>query len=78
MKRQQVLAGGMPMPGLAERIVKAIFLTLICAVVVVPFIGVVSTSLASPEEVIRQAASYSSPPTESTCRRTSRSCPAGR
>ncbi|TDC31431.1 carbohydrate ABC transporter permease [Kribbella albertanoniae] len=53
MKRQQVLAGGMPMPGLAERIVKAIFLTLICAVVVVPFIGVVSTSLASPEEVIR-------------------------
>ena len=53
MKRQQVLVGGMPMPGLAERIVKGIFLTLICAVVVVPFIGVVSTSLASPEEVIR-------------------------
>ncbi len=53
MKRQQVLVGGMPMPGLAERIVKAIFLTAICAVVVVPFIGVVSTSLASPEEVIR-------------------------
>ena len=53
MKRQQVLVGGMPMPGMAERIVKAIFLTAICAVVVVPFIGVVSTSLASPEEVIR-------------------------
>lgn len=53
MKRQQVLIGGMPMPGRAERVVKAIFLTLICAVVVVPFIGVVSTSLASPEEVIR-------------------------
>jgi len=53
MKRQQVLVGGMPMPGRAERVVKAIFLTVICAVVVVPFIGVVSTSLASPEEVIR-------------------------
>jgi len=53
MKRQQVLVGGMPMPGRAERVVKAVFLTVICAVVVVPFIGVVSTSLASPEEVIR-------------------------
>ncbi|MFC9691062.1 carbohydrate ABC transporter permease [Kribbella sp. NPDC056951] len=53
MKRQQVLVGGMPMPSLTERIVKAIFLTAICAVVVLPFVGVVSTSLSSPEEVIR-------------------------
>ncbi|MFK4084719.1 carbohydrate ABC transporter permease [Kribbella sp. NPDC020789] len=53
MRRQQVLAGGMPMPGRAERVVKAIFLTVICAVVIVPFIGVVSTSLASPNEVIK-------------------------
>ena len=51
--RNQVLVGGMPMPGRAERIVKAVFLTVICAVVVVPFIGVISTSLASPDEVIR-------------------------
>ncbi len=46
--REQVLVGGMPMPGRAERIIKAVFLTVICAVVVVPFIGVISTSLASP------------------------------
>jgi multiple sugar transport system permease protein/putative aldouronate transport system permease protein len=49
----QVLVGGMPMPGRAERVAKALFLTVICAVVVIPFIGVISTSLASPEEVIR-------------------------
>lgn len=53
MKRQQVLVGGMPMPSLTERIVKAIFLTAICLVVIVPFIGVVSTSLAAPEQVIK-------------------------
>ncbi len=29
----QVLVGGMPMPGRAERVVKALFLTVICAVV---------------------------------------------
>jgi putative aldouronate transport system permease protein len=52
-KRRQVLVGGMPMPGRAERVVKAAFLTLICGVVVFPFIGVISTSLATPEEVIR-------------------------
>ncbi|TWD82600.1 carbohydrate ABC transporter membrane protein 2 (CUT1 family) [Kribbella amoyensis] len=47
------LAGGMPMPGWPERIGKAVFLTIICAFVVVPFIGVISTSLATPEEVTR-------------------------
>lgn len=52
-KRPQVLAGGMPMPGRAEKVVKAVFLTLVCSVVVVPFIGVISTSLASPDEVIK-------------------------
>ncbi|MGW6279776.1 carbohydrate ABC transporter permease [Kribbella sp. NPDC055071] len=52
-KAQQVLVGGMPVPGRAEKIVKAVFLTVICAVVIVPFIGVISTSLASPEQVTR-------------------------
>jgi putative aldouronate transport system permease protein len=45
--------GGMPMPGRTERVAKAAFLTLICGLVVFPFIGVISTSLATPEEVIR-------------------------
>jgi len=52
-KRRQVLVGGMPMPGRPERIGKAVFLTIICGLVVFPFIGVISTSLATPEEVIR-------------------------
>jgi multiple sugar transport system permease protein/putative aldouronate transport system permease protein len=52
-RRPQVLAGGMPMPGRAERVSKAAFLTLICGLVIVPFIGVISTSLATPEEVTR-------------------------
>jgi multiple sugar transport system permease protein/putative aldouronate transport system permease protein len=43
----------MPVPGRAERVLKAVFLTVICAVVVVPFIGVISTSLASPDQVTR-------------------------
>ncbi|MGC4939525.1 carbohydrate ABC transporter permease [Kribbella sp. DT2] len=50
--RRQVLVGGMPMPSTAERAVKAVFLTAICAAVVIPFIGVISTSLASPDEVV--------------------------
>src|SRR5690606_6765549 len=52
-KRRQVLVGGMVMPRLPERVIKAIFLFVICALVVLPFLGVISTSLASPEEVIR-------------------------
>ncbi|MEV6281431.1 carbohydrate ABC transporter permease [Kribbella sp. NPDC051770] len=50
--RPKVLVGGMPMPSLAERIVKAVFLTAICAAVILPFVGVISTSLASPKAVI--------------------------
>src|SRR5690242_2271226 len=53
MSRPRVLTGGMPPPGRLESVVKAIFLTAICLVVIVPFIGVVSTSLASPDEVIK-------------------------
>lgn len=52
-KRREVLVGGMVMPRMPERVVKAIFLTVICGLVIFPFIGVISTSLASPEEVIR-------------------------
>lgn len=52
-RRPRVLVGGMPMPGLPERVLKAVFLTVICGLVVVPFVGVLATSLATPEEVIR-------------------------
>jgi multiple sugar transport system permease protein/putative aldouronate transport system permease protein len=40
-----------PPPALAVRAVKAVVLVVICAVVVVPFIGIVSTSLASQRQV---------------------------
>ncbi len=48
----KILVGGMPMPGWPERIIKAVFLTVICAVVVLPFVGVISTSLATPKQVV--------------------------
>ncbi|MFW6598822.1 carbohydrate ABC transporter permease [Propionibacteriaceae bacterium Y2011] len=43
---------GIPYPGIVERILKGIFLTVICALVILPFVGIVSTSLATPEEVV--------------------------
>lgn len=52
-RNRHVVVDGMPRPKLAERILKAIFLIVICALVVLPFIGVISTSLASPAEVNR-------------------------
>ena len=52
-KPAPTMIGGMPMPGLTERVVKAVFLTVICGVVVFPFIGVISTSLAPAEEVTK-------------------------
>lgn len=50
-RRRPVLIDGVPPPGWPERIIKGIFLFGICALVVVPFIGIISTSLATPEEV---------------------------
>lgn len=52
-KRQRTMIDGMPTPGLPERIAKAVFLTAICALVVFPFIGVISTSLAPAAEVTK-------------------------
>ncbi|GAB3761632.1 carbohydrate ABC transporter permease [Microlunatus parietis] len=48
-----MLVGGMVMPRMPERVIKAIFLFVICGLVVFPFIGVISTSLATPEEVVQ-------------------------
>ncbi|MEV0291154.1 hypothetical protein AB0H36_44090 [Kribbella sp. NPDC050820] len=52
-KRHRSMVDGMPMPRLPERAVKAVFLAIICALVVFPFIGVISTSLAPAEEVTK-------------------------
>lgn len=44
---------GSPAPSAGVRALKALVLTIICAAVVVPFIGIISTSVASPEEISR-------------------------
>lgn len=36
---------------LTGRVIKAIFLTIACGLVIIPFVGIVSTSLASPDQV---------------------------
>ncbi len=51
-RRGPHLVDGTPRPGLVEQVVKAVVLTIACALVVLPFVGIVSTSLASPEQVI--------------------------
>ncbi|MEQ4209458.1 carbohydrate ABC transporter permease [Actinopolymorpha sp. B9G3] len=50
-RRGHTLVDGMPRPGCPERVIKGIFLIVICSLVVFPFIGVISTSLATPQEV---------------------------
>lgn len=52
-KTRSRVVDGMEVPGWPERIGKAIFLFVICALVVVPFVGIVSTSLATPDQVVR-------------------------
>ena len=42
---------GIQAPGPVESIVKGVILLICCAAVVVPFVGVVSTSIATPEQV---------------------------
>ncbi|GAA1610884.1 MULTISPECIES: carbohydrate ABC transporter permease [Kribbella] len=49
--RRHAVIDGMPRPGMPERVVKGIFLTVISALVVLPFVSVISTSLATPREV---------------------------
>lgn len=50
--RRRRLVDGAPAPGPVERVVKGIVLTVACALVILPFVGIVSTSLASPEQVV--------------------------
>ncbi|UEJ81406.1 carbohydrate ABC transporter permease [Brachybacterium halotolerans subsp. kimchii] len=50
-RRRRRMIDGIPTPGPVESIIKGIVLLICCAAVVVPFIGVVSTSIATPEQV---------------------------
>jgi putative aldouronate transport system permease protein len=49
-KRKRTIEG-LPAPGIIESVIKAIVLTICCAAVIVPFLGVISTSIATPEQV---------------------------
>jgi multiple sugar transport system permease protein/putative aldouronate transport system permease protein len=42
---------GIQTPGPVETVIKAIILVICCALVVLPFVGVISTSIATPEQV---------------------------
>ena len=42
---------GVAMPGPSERTIKGIVLTIACALVILPFVGIISTSIATPEQV---------------------------
>ncbi|WP_223408952.1 carbohydrate ABC transporter permease [Occultella gossypii] len=45
------LIDGVPRPGRVENVVKTIVLTIACALVILPFVGIISTSLAPAEQV---------------------------
>jgi len=47
------LIDGVPRPGRLETVIKAIVLTIVCALVILPFVGIISTSLAPSEQVNR-------------------------
>jgi putative aldouronate transport system permease protein len=52
-RRSGVLIDGVARPGPVETVVKAVVLTIACALVILPFIGIISTSLAPAEQVNR-------------------------
>lgn len=51
-RRSGVLVDGVARPGPVETVIKTVVLTIACALVILPFLGIVSTSLAAPEQVI--------------------------
>lgn len=51
-RRTGVLIDGVPRPGPVETVIKAIVLGIACLLVVLPFLGIISTSLATPEQVL--------------------------
>jgi multiple sugar transport system permease protein/putative aldouronate transport system permease protein len=50
-RRQSRMVNGVHPPGLAVRIAKGIVLAAACAAVIIPFVGILSTSISSPEHV---------------------------
>lgn len=51
-RRSGALIDGVPRPGPVETFIKAIVLGIACLLVILPFLGIISTSLASPEQVV--------------------------
>lgn len=51
--RRNLLVGGQPLPSPAASAVKAVAFTFACTLVIMPFIGIVATSVAPPEQISR-------------------------
>lgn len=51
-RSRQRMTNGTPVAGPLERVVTTLVLAFLCALVVFPFVGIISTSLATPAEVI--------------------------
>jgi putative aldouronate transport system permease protein len=52
-RRRGPLIDGVPRPGPVETVIKAIVLGVACLLVLLPFLGIISTSLATPAQVIQ-------------------------
>ncbi|CAM3306922.1 carbohydrate ABC transporter permease [Occultella aeris] len=52
-RRRGALIDGVPRPGPVENVIKAIVLGVACLLVLLPFLGIISTSLATPAQVIQ-------------------------
>ncbi|MEN5075343.1 carbohydrate ABC transporter permease [Isoptericola cucumis] len=50
-RRTRPVVDGVVRPGPTENVVKAVVLTVACALVILPFVGILSTSIATPEQV---------------------------
>lgn len=50
-RRRPRIVDGTPPPGVVERILQTVFLIIVCGLVVMPFLGIVATSLAPPDQV---------------------------
>ena len=51
--RKQLLVGGQPLPSRSASAVKAVAFTIACALVIMPFVAIVATSMAPPDQVAR-------------------------
>lgn len=52
-RRKHILVGGQPLPSPGASVIKAVFFSIACALVIMPFVAIISTSMAPPEQISR-------------------------